>query len=128
MTAEGLLCRQWLGWPKDHFEMQRGVEFLLQEKNRPEWVAERRNVYAWYYTAQTLHNLGGTRWEEWFAPVQQQILKNQAGAGPTKGSWHPFKPQGAFQERSRDGGRLYVTVMCILILETPQRHQPLYAK
>lgn len=128
MTAEGLLCRQWLGWPSDHFDMKQGVDFLISEKNRPEWAAHRRNVYAWYYTAQSLHNLGGQRWEQWYTNVQHLILKNQMTAGPTVGSWHPHRPEGDFQERSRDAGRLYVTVMCVLILETPYRHKPLYAE
>ncbi|MCA8992709.1 MAG: terpene cyclase/mutase family protein [Planctomycetaceae bacterium] len=126
MTAEGLLCRQWLGWPKDNFDLKRGVNFLQQEQNRPEWLAHRRNVYAWYYIAQTLHNLGGPLWEQWFPPVQQMILSNQISAGPTTGSWHPHRPEGAFHERSHDAGRLYMTAMCVLILETPQRHAPVY--
>ncbi|MCA9079052.1 MAG: terpene cyclase/mutase family protein [Planctomycetaceae bacterium] len=128
MTAEGLLCRQWLGWEKNDPAMKRGVDFLVSTQNRPEWLAHRRNVYAWYYTAQTLHNLGGSRWEKWFAEVQHLILKHQATAGPTRGSWHPSRPPGAFQERSHDAGRLYLTVMCVLILETPHRHQPVYAE
>ncbi len=126
MTAEGLLCRQWLGWPKNYPEMRRGVEFLLSEKNKPEWEQNRRNVYAWYYTAQTLHNLGGNYWKQWYANVSKIISDEQAQSGTQRGSWHPTRPQGAFQERSHDAGRLYLSVMCVLILETPQRHAALY--
>lgn len=126
MTAEGLLCRQWLGWPKHHPAMRRGVEFLMAEKNRPEWKPRRRNVYAWYYTAQTLHNVGGSEWEEWFSHVLPLIVENQLTGGREQGSWHPLRPPGAFHERSRDAGRLYLTVMCVLILQTPDRHAPLY--
>jgi hypothetical protein len=125
MTATGLLCRQWLGWPKQHFEMQRGLEFIRQVKHRPEWLAERRNLYAWYYVTQVLHNVGGGHWEQWYAEISQLLLQHQQGAGAVRGSWHPYRPAGAFQERSRDGGRLYVTVLCLLILETPQRHAPI---
>ena len=126
MSAEGLLCRQWLGWPKDEPALRRGVSFLTAEENRPEWLPQRRNVYAWYYTAQTLHNIGGPVWESWFGNVQRIVIKNQMTAGPTRGSWHPSRPAGSFQERSHDAGRLYLTVMCVLILETPHRHHPIY--
>lgn len=126
MTAEGLLCRQWLGWPKHDPAMRRGADFLLAEKNRPEWKEHRRNVYAWYYTAQMLHNLGGPEWEQWYAEAKTLIVKNQQSAGKDQGSWHPTRPTGAFHERSRDAGRLYLTVMCVLILQTPDRHLSVY--
>lgn len=123
MTAEGLLCREWLGWPRDQPALQRGAEFLLSPENEPVWAEGRRNVYAWYYTAQTLHNLGGQPWLQWFAPVQSEIVKHQLGDG----SWHPTHPRGAFLEHADSAGRLYMTVMCVLVLETPVRHTPVYA-
>lgn len=126
MTAEGLLCRQWLGWPRHHLPLRNGIEFLMIEKNLPEWKPQRRNVYAWYYVAQALHNYGGPQWEAWYQRVLPLIVENQQRAGREKGSWHPNRPPGAPQERSRDGGRLYLTVMCVLILQTPYRHAPLY--
>ena len=122
MTAEGLLCRQWLGWPREYPAMQRGAEFLTSPENEPRWEAGRRNVYAWYYSAQTLHNLGGENWLPWFARVQSEIVTHQGGDG----SWHPTRPRGAFLEHADSAGRLYLTVMCVLILETPVRHAPIY--
>lgn len=126
MTAEGLLCRQWLGWPKNYPPLRQGANFLMAEKNLPEWKPDRRNVYAWYYTAQALHNLGGKHWDEWFQRTLPLIVNAQQRSGLERGSWHPLRPTGAPQERSRDAGRLYLTVMCVLILETPYRHAPLY--
>lgn len=128
MTAEGLLCRQWLGWPKNHLPMRRGVDFLMMEKNLPEWKPYRRNVYAWYYTAQTLHNIGGEKWKQWFEKTLPLLVNGQIRSGPDKGSWHPAKPPGDPYERSSEAGRLYLTVMCVLILETPYRHAPLYGE
>ena len=127
MSAEGLLCRQWLGWPRKYPAFAKGQEFLTSEVNTPIWAEGQRNVYAWYYTAQTLHNLGGDPWKTWFTDTQSLILKHQAaGGGKTGGSWHPTKPRGAFLEWSEGAGRLYFTVMCVLILETPERHAPVY--
>ena len=127
MSAVGLLCRQWLGWPRHHEAFAKGQIFLTSEVNAPVWEEGQRNVYAWYYTAQTLHNLGGDPWKEWFARTQGLLLKHQSsGGGKTGGSWHPTKPKGAFLEWSTGAGRLYFTVMCVLILETPERHTPIY--
>lgn len=126
MTAEGLLCRQWLGWPKHTPALRRGINFLISEKYEPEWLPGRRNVYAWYYTAQTLHNYGGKDWTNWFGEVLPLIVKHQQRAGKNRGSWHPTKPLGSPHERAQDAGRLYLTAMCVLILETPYRHRPLY--
>ncbi len=133
LTAEGLLCRQWLGWPKSHPPMLDGVAYLLDGARKPEWSGGRRNVYAWYYTSQMFHNLGGEPWEQWYPPVRDLIVRHQINSGSGKspndvrGSWHPNQPPGSPEEYGEKAGRLYVTVMCILILETPYRHQPLYA-
>jgi len=126
MTAEGLLCRQWLGWPREYGPMKKGTEYLLSEKNAPLWAEGRRNVYAWYYTSQTLHNLGGDPWKTWFNQVAPLIVKAQNTSGKNGGSWNPTRPRGAFLEWSHGAGRLYFTVMCTLILETPERHAPIY--
>jgi hypothetical protein len=126
MTAEGLLCRQWLGWPKEHPPLQQGVGFLLSDRNAPEWKDDRRNVYAWYYTSQALHNMGGDHWNTWFRQVAPLIVKAQNAGGKNGGSWNPTRPRGAFLEWSHGAGRLYFTVMCTLILETPNRHAPIY--
>jgi hypothetical protein len=123
MSAEGLLCRQWLGWPRDYPPLLQGVEYLTAVQNEPLWEADRRNVYAWYYTAQVLHNLGGETWDDWFGKTSDLIIRRQ----DTAGSWNPERPKGAFLEWSHGGGRLYFTVMCTLILETPTRHRAIYA-
>lgn len=131
LTAEALLCRQWLGWPKDFPEMTAGVKYVTDEENTPSWTAGRRNVYGWYYTAQMLHNLGGEEWIKWNTAARAAIIKNQAlGAmtpgKDTRGSWNPNAPSGVGEEYGDKAGRLYLTSLCILILETPYRHKPLY--
>jgi hypothetical protein len=122
MTAEGLLCRQWLGWPKEDPAMLEGAEFLLSEANTPTWEDGRRNLYAWYYTGQTLHNIGGDDWTEWYHGAQNEIVGHQG----RDGSWHPTNPRGAPLEYGDQAGRLYLTVLAVLILETPYRHAPIY--
>jgi hypothetical protein len=132
-TAVGLLCRQWLGWPKDFPMMKEGVQYLVNEKNLPEWSGGRRNVYAWYYMAEVLHNIGGEDWVKWYGVVQAAILDNQNRRGSkdpgkdVRGSWDPNSPAGSPHEYADQAGRLYLTAMCVLILETPVRHLPIYA-
>jgi hypothetical protein len=129
LTAEGLLCRQWLGWPKDHPAQVEGIEFILSEAFQPQWTKGRRNVYAWYYTAQTLHNRGGDEWRKWYLRTRDILVQNQVKTGNAKvrGSWHPTQPTGMGEEYADKAGRLYITAMCLLLLETPTRHAPIYS-
>jgi hypothetical protein len=120
------LARQWLGWPRNLGPHKAGQAFLLSDEARPQWDNGHRNVYAWYYQAQVLHNLGGDQWRAWFADAQELLIKRQATAGKDAGSWHPTRPAGNNHEFATQAGRLYVTVMCVLVLETPFRHAPLY--
>ena len=133
MTACGLLGRQWLGWAKDDPAMSDGVNWLLQAEFTPEWSGGKRNVYEWYYVAQTLHNLGGSQFKSWFGNVQNLVVENQQRRGSRKaptdvaGSWNPIEPPGSNDEYGSKAGRLYMTAMCLLLLETPVRHAPIYA-
>lgn len=132
MAAEGLLCRQWLSWPRDSPEMYQGVSYLTSERNRPNWEEGRRNLYAWYYTAHVLHNFGGPDWKSWYRDAQAILVDRQVRTGKakgdedTRGSWHPNRPVGSPYEYGDKAGRLYISCLSILILETPFRHQPIY--
>jgi hypothetical protein len=132
LTAVGLLGRQWLGWQKDEIAMRQGVKYLLDEKHKPEWAPGKRNVYEWYYSAQVLHNVGGEEWKAWYSGLQTQIVEAQKRRGSRKapddiqGSWDPVSPYGANSEYAQQAGRLYLTTLSLLILETPYRHYPIY--
>jgi hypothetical protein len=132
MTAEGLLCRQWLGWPKTWPAMLDGVKTLIDPNDPPDWAPGKRNVYEWYYIAQTLHNLGGDDWKKWYGRIQYLIVEHQTKVGvrtagkDVQGSWHPTNPRGSNEEYADKAGRLYLTALSLLILETPYRHTPLY--
>jgi hypothetical protein len=133
LTAEALLCRQWLGWPKSFTQMTAGVKYVTAAENLPSWTDGRRNVYGWYYTSQLLHNYGGDEWKRWNIAVRDAIVRNQVTGGTvkpgqdTRGSWNPNSPKGQGEEYADKAGRLYLTALCILTLETPYRHQPIYA-
>jgi hypothetical protein len=116
MTAEALLCRQYLGWPKEHPGLQAGAKYLMQHKPN----TSRPNVYYWYYATQVLHHLGGKPWREWNSRMRTVLCNMQEKTGHAAGSW---APRGRF---ARQGGRLYMTSLAVCTLEVYYRHLPLY--
>ncbi|MBN2022153.1 MAG: terpene cyclase/mutase family protein [Pirellulales bacterium] len=116
MTAEALLCRQYLGWPKDHPGLAVGIEYLM---NHPP-SRRQPNVYYWYYASQVLHHVGGKDWNEWNGKMRVLLADMQETKGHEAGSWAPV---GDF---SAAGGRLYMTSLAICTLEVYYRHLPLY--
>lgn len=120
MTAEGLLCRQYLGWRQDDPRLLRGAEVLLGEL--PQWRTGRKNAYYWYYGAQFCHHMEGRIWEEWNYAMKEVVPKHQETRGRDVGSWDP-----AIDEmHGGSGGRLYTTCLCIYMMEVYYRHLPLY--
>lgn len=117
MTAEALLCRQYLGWPKDHPGLQAGVNFLL---DRYSPSIRKPDIYYWYYATQVMHHMGGSNWERWNRRMRTVLVDLQETKEPHAGSW---APQGDF---SREGGRIYMTALAICTLEVYYRHLPLY--
>lgn len=119
MTAEALLCRQYLGWSRTDERLLRGADYF--RKGHPFYYDKNeRNVYYWYYATQVLHHLGGKRWDEWNKAMRQELPENQLKNGKNAGSWDP---EG--DDRS-NAGRLYVTCLSIYMLEVYYRHMPLY--
>jgi hypothetical protein len=117
LSAEGLLCRQYLGWPHDDPRLAAGVKYLLA--NKPAW--NKRNVYYWYYATQVLHHIEGKPWRAWNEEMRELLPLHQEKRGRERGSWDP---KG---DRWGDaGGRLYVTCLSIYTLEVYYRHLPLY--
>ncbi|MEM8680455.1 MAG: prenyltransferase/squalene oxidase repeat-containing protein, partial [Planctomycetota bacterium] len=104
MTAEALLCRQYLGWKRDDPRLVQGVETLL--RNQIIW--REPNTYYWYYATQVTHHMEGDTWREWNKSMRERIPKKQQQTGPERGSWPP-------PERDRWSvlsGRLYTTCLC----------------
>ena len=117
MTAEGLLCRQYLGWPRDHPAMQDGLRLLRTDA--PFDIRE-HNVYYWYYATQVFHHVGGTEWKEWNDLMKVKLPALQIKDGKERGSWAPNRDQWSI------GGRLYTTCLSLYCLEVYYRHLPLY--
>jgi hypothetical protein len=117
-TACGLLCRMYMGWPKDHPGLKAGIEFLAKKGPDP------TNMYFNYYATQVLKQYGGEYWEPWNQKMRDQLVATQESKGHALGSW-------ALEDRSAGdplgaGGRLYVTCMATMILEVYYRYMPIY--
>ena len=117
MTAEGLLCRQYLGWKHEDPRLQNGVKLISMDPID----MNRRNVYYWYYATQVMHHMGGDVWDSWNRVMRQEIPEAQTREGPEAGSWSPTGDQWG-----PHGGRLYVTCLSIYMLEVYYRHLPIY--
>ena len=117
MTAEALLCRQYLGWPHDDPRLRTGVDYLLE--NLIDY--DEQDLYYWYYATQTLHHMGGKDWDKWNKVMRQAVPEHQVQAGREQGSWDPTNDRWG-----NHGGRLYTTCLSIYLLEVYYRHLPIY--
>ncbi|MEM9353487.1 MAG: prenyltransferase/squalene oxidase repeat-containing protein [Planctomycetota bacterium] len=117
MTAEGLLCRQYLGWGHDDERLVQGATLLTEEL--PSW--SKRNVYYWYYASQVCHHMEGEIWRTWNETMRRVIPDNQVRTGKERGSWDPDGDRWG-----NAGGRLFVTCLSIYNLEVYYRHLPIY--
>jgi hypothetical protein len=118
MTAEGLLCRQYSGWPHDHPGLRSGVDYLLEE-HLPKQDGK-LNMYYVYYATQVMHHMGGDAWNHWNYQVRDVLVDLQETSGHMAGSW---RPRGGHDDA---GGRLYMTALAVCTLEVYYRHLPLY--
>ncbi len=122
VSAEGLLCRQYLGWKQDDPRLVEGISSLV--KNGP-IVYDKgpdHDVYYWYYLTQAAHHMEGTIWDQWNKNMRQIVPENQVKKGPEAGSWDPIGDKWA-----NWNGRLYMTCLSIYMLEVYYRHLPIYS-
>lgn len=117
MTAEALLCRQYLGWPRTEPRLLAGVEHIALYPI--DW--NNQNSYYWYYATQVMHHMGGDAWREWNDVMRETLPARQQQEGKEAGSWSPVDDQWG-----NHGGRLYMTCMCTYMLEVYYRHLPIY--
>lgn len=123
MTAEALLCREYLGWRPDNKSLIAGARFIAE--NPPRW--EERDVYYWYYATQMMHHMEGEFWKNWNIAQRDLLVKHQERSGKDRGSWNPLGEQPDIWAERGQGGRLYVTCLSLFILEVYYRHLPLYS-
>lgn len=121
MTAEALLTRQYLGWPRDFPPLIKGASHVAADLEQ----SAERNIYYWYYATQLLHNMKSKEWPRWNSRVRDGLIAMQVtGNGCDRGSWDPFTPEP--DRWGRTAGRHFVTALSLLTLEVYYRYLPLY--
>lgn len=117
MTAEGLLCRMYLGWKLDMPGIDQGIQYLAAEHLPSKRDA---NIYYWYYGTQAFHHHGGPEWEMWNREMREILIETQERSGHQAGSWDPTGPHASA------GGRMYMTALATCSLEVYYRHLPIF--
>ena len=120
MTAEGILCRMYLGWKRNDARMIYAADWLI-ENALPDVRSKTHNLYYYYYATQVMHHFGGRHWETWNNATRDLLIIKQERGGKYAGSWNPRH----FQYGS-SGGRIYTTSLAICTLEVYYRHLPLF--
>lgn len=116
MTAEALVCWQFLGMPREHPAGNEAGDYLMGELPGEGQV----NLYYWYYATLGTYQLQGVHWQRWNEALQATLVDLQQKAGPLAGSWDPNTVWGGY------GGRVYSTAVAALCLEVYYRFLPLY--
>ena len=118
MTAEALVCRQFLGIIDQPAALAEASEFVLQEMPG----VGTTNYYYWYYGTLSMYQLQGDAWRRWNDALQAKLIKTQRTDGELAGSWDPDPVWGGC------GGRAYSTALGTLCLEVYYRFLPLYVE
>ncbi|MEZ6109334.1 MAG: prenyltransferase/squalene oxidase repeat-containing protein, partial [Pirellulaceae bacterium] len=59
MTAEGVLCRQYLGWKEHEPRMRDAIDYMNGNPINFDSI----DYYYWYYATQVMHNVEGDAWK-----------------------------------------------------------------
>jgi hypothetical protein len=116
MTAEGLLCLEYLGAQPGDPRLQSGVKYLLGHLPRK----GEETSYYWYYGTQVMYHFQGDAWRQWNLALRDMLVQTQVKTGHLAGTWDPAD-QWDYQ-----AGRLYASSLRLLALEVYFRHLPLY--
>jgi hypothetical protein len=117
MTAEALLCWQFLGLAREHPACNEAGNFLLGELPGEGTF----NLYYWYYATFSMYQLQGVYWQRWNEALRTTLVSLQVKEGPLAGSWNTNELWGGY------GGRVYTTALAALTLEVYYRFLPLYS-
>ena len=126
LTAVSLLCRIFMTDSSKVKSLREHEDYALLKKQAdllisrpPVWDVEGGScdMYYWYYGTFAMNQWGGKHWTSWKKAIEKALVPNQRQEkGNFKGSWDPVGPWGD------EGGRVYSTAICTLILEVYYRY------
>ncbi len=117
LTSCGILCRMYMGMPKDHPSIKIAADRILADG------PSKADSYVNYYATQVMKQVGGEHWKKWNEQMKTYLIGSQINTGHSMGSWNPGTTYG-----DNSGGRLYRTAMSIMVLEVYYRYLPIYAE
>ncbi len=125
MTAAGLLIRHAIGEnPATSKVMQLGADLMV--KLPPSWNTADGSIdfYYWHYGTLAMSKMGSRYWRPWSAALLDAVVPNQRmeESYGVQGSWDPVGPWGL------DGGRVYATALCTMMLQTFQRNAKVFGR
>jgi phage pi2 protein 07 len=94
-------------------EVAGGLDYLT--RFRPEKGVTRRDEYfeyGHYYAVQAMWLAGGERWARWYPAIRDELISRQG----RDGSWDSTY------------GSEYATAMCLIILQMPENHLPIFQR
>ncbi len=110
-TAAGVCVLQ-LSGKYDATEIARAIEFLeTKSDDKRHWW------YGQYYAAHAMHQVGGKKWEDWYARSRTRLLAKQ----DAKGAW----VGGSMGSDDGVGGQ-YQTAIAVIILSIPLNYLPIF--
>lgn len=118
MTAEALVCRQFLGMPPASAAGLEAGDYVIGQlpgEGTP-------NYYYWYYATIGMYQLQGDHWRRWNEALCSTLVESQRSSGPLAGSWDANSVWGCY------GGRVYTTALGTLCLEVYYRYLPMYVE
>jgi hypothetical protein len=116
MTAEALVCWQFLGIAREHPVCSEASDYIVSEVPG-EGVY---NLYYWYYATLSMYQLQDANWQRWNQALRTELVGRQVKDGPQAGSWDTSDLWGGH------GGRVYTTALATLTLEVYYRFLPIY--
>lgn len=114
-SAIGILLRMYEGWGPGRDEIRDGAKYLLGRN------VSNNHIYFNYYATMVLFHYGGEEWKTWNPFMREYLINTQELLGHERGSWYFEHPK-----TGEAGGRLFNTVMAVMILEVYYRHLRLY--
>ena len=118
MTAEAMLCWQFLGLSRDHPACDEAANYLVNSLPG----SGQTNFYYYYYGTMVMYQFQGNVWQRWNTAVATHLVGLQIKEGPRSGSWDPDAAWGGY------GGRIFSTALGAMCLEVYYRFLPVYGK
>ena len=110
--------RRWEDHPQ--YESLRKQADLVRAK-LPRWDETDGSIdfYYWYYGTFAMNQWGGRHWKDWERALRDALLPSQRREDAADNHYGSWDPAGVWGE---EGGRVYATAMCALMLEVYYRY------